>query len=157
METVSHSRYSCALCGATDRTLLYPATHKFFWCHQCKHQSKRNKSDFLVLQVQEIFTVPYYVYALLDPRDTTVRYIGMSKQPEIRLTEHAKEKDYRFKYAWIQELKALGLLPELKIIETVGKNKRYAYTRETYWINYFASIGAPLLNATSDARKKRHA
>lgn len=152
--TVSHTHRSCAVCGSTDKPLLYSSMHKFFWCRQCKWTSSKNKTEFLSLQVQEIF-IPYYVYALLDPRDQSVRYIGLSKQPEIRLTQHASNKLSKQRYTWVQELRQQGLEPELKIIETVGRGKKYAFKRETYWIRYFIEQHAPLLNISPGFRENR--
>src|SRR5260221_239430 len=87
----------------------------------------------------------YSVYALIDPRDDSVHYIGMSTRPEYRLRTEHMQRSYGATYDWIQELLHLGLQPILKIIET-QENERHALDRELYWIHYYSKQKAPLLN-----------
>ena len=86
----------------------------------------------------------YSIYALIDPRDSTVHYIGMSKQPEYRLSQHIQRK-YGSAYDWIQELLQKSLQPLLSILETT-ENEQYALTRERYWIDFYTARAAPLAN-----------
>lgn len=67
-----------------------------------------------------------YIYALSDPRDGRVRYIGRTVNPLARrLREHlyaakrGKLKDTR-KAAWFDELSHCGLRPDINLIKTSG-------------------------------------
>lgn len=56
------------------------------------------------------------IYALIDPRDGVVRYIGKAICAERRLKQHLREtrRDYPV-YRWIRHLLGLGLVPQLRI------------------------------------------
>jgi len=86
----------------------------------------------------------YSVYALIDPRDDSIHYIGQSRQPEFRLSQHI-QRSYGSTYAWIQELLQQGLQPILKIVESL-EDERQAEVRENYWIRFYTEQKAPLLN-----------
>lgn len=95
------------------------------------------------------------IYTLVDPRDGTVRYVGMSNNPQKRYQQH-----YSCGYAaadsvksWIRELKELETKPLLFIVEEVD-NYDAAWMRETYWINFFLAEGEPLTNWLSSSRKQ---
>jgi len=101
---------------------------------------------------------PRYVYALIDPRDDTVRYVGVTRDVYFRLSRHVKDAPKMDrKGAWISELEQLGLSPELEILETVELEAIeidadidvVALEREKYWIHEFLKSGAPLLNISS--------
>jgi|SRR6266571_3174639 len=153
-DTQSSKRRSCAFCGDTVGPLYYIAKQQSFWCRDCKYKSFESKKEFLSLTLQEI-NVTYYVYALIDPRDQTIRYIGMSRQPKLRLIEHRHFKQHRQRHDWMAELQQQQLEPIIHIIEEVHDTRRYAYTRETYWIHQYAAQGAPLLNVLPGKRKSR--
>ncbi len=88
------------------------------------------------------------IYALVDPRDGAVRYVGVSKKVQARLAQHLSEIQ-NSKRAWLSELKASGLSPEIKILETVeieGDIDSSSLEREQYWINTLLQLGAPLTN-----------
>lgn len=89
------------------------------------------------------------VYVLIDPRDGTPRYVGVSKDPRSRLAQHMNEVENE-KRAWLAELKRMGLSPELEVLETVvereGDVDAVAEERERYWISSLLRSGAPLAN-----------
>lgn len=98
---------------------------------------------------------PRYIYALIDPRDNIVRYVGVTKNVYSRLKEHTKSSSKKDdKGEWIAELDKLGLSPELEILETINVEPGevesdidvIALEREKYWINRFLELGVPLLN-----------
>jgi hypothetical protein len=58
------------------------------------------------------------IYALCDPRDGRVRYIGKAKDVDKRLKGHLREIRRRSPlYSWIASLKKLDLKPVCKVLE----------------------------------------
>lgn len=60
------------------------------------------------------------IYALLDPRDGSVRYIGKANCAASRFKGHMRDSRRRNTpvYCWIRKLSDLGLAPKLSILET---------------------------------------
>ena len=58
-----------------------------------------------------------FIYALLDPRDNSVRYVGKADDPYRRYCEHLKENYDSHKCRWIKVLMGMGLLPIRQILE----------------------------------------
>jgi hypothetical protein len=58
------------------------------------------------------------IYALVDPRDGCIRYIGKANSASDRFKGHlsAASKRKTPVYRWVRELFAAGMLPELKIL-----------------------------------------
>jgi GIY-YIG catalytic domain len=99
----------------------------------------------------------YFIYALVDPRDNGVRYIGITtKSVDERLTQHLNDAWYnKEKKAWFTELKRLGLAPEMEILQVIegGPDAQYiAKEREEYWIQEYLRLGIPLLNVRGVAK-----
>jgi DNA-binding XRE family transcriptional regulator len=86
------------------------------------------------------------IYALLDPRDDTVRYVGCAIDVEKRFQEHLRDRGNTPKCRWLAELKYYGLYPRLEILETVV-GFYGAFGREDYWIHEMLAAGAPLTNS----------
>jgi hypothetical protein len=92
-----------------------------------------------------------YIYALIDPPDDTVRYVGVTKNAYFRLAQHMHSSTNGDKTVWINELKQQGLSPEMEILETIDNVPNIdlvAQGRELYWIQHFLEVGAPLLNVS---------
>ncbi len=89
----------------------------------------------------------YTVYTLIDPRDNSVRYVGITERPiNKRPAGHLLGNDgNKTKLAWISELDQLGISPIIRPLEHV-KDRKETLEREQYWIHYFLSLGAPLSN-----------
>ena len=101
----------------------------------------------------------YQVYALIDPRDKTTRYIGISKEALVRLAQHMNEVENQ-KRAWLFDLKQQGLQPDIEILETVTSDQdvvSLALEREEYWIHNFLDAGAHLTNVRLGNPQARHA
>jgi hypothetical protein len=85
------------------------------------------------------------IYALVDPRDQRVRYVGFSRDPRQRLIKHiknAREGKLQFPVvAFVQELIAAGLVPAVRVLE-VG----VTIERESHWIQQFRQNEPDLLN-----------
>lgn len=95
------------------------------------------------------------IYGLCDPRSGELRYIGKtSKDPNKRLTRHASDArlgQSGHKNNWIRVLLALGLVPEIFIIEDVDGN---GADEEVYHIAQFRAMGCNLTNATEGGEGK---
>jgi len=90
---------------------------------------------------------PVYIYALIDPRDDKIRYIGKSINPEQRYERHLHEKETNAgKVGWISGLQIRGMQPEMKILEVA--NEKNWKKRERWWIERGREFGWPLLNIT---------
>ena len=80
---------------------------------------------------------PVFIYGLKCPLSGDIRYIGKSVDPLQRFKKHINYeiKSDTHKARWLNKLIALGLLPELIIIEEVDK---YQWEeREKFWIVYY--------------------
>lgn len=95
----------------------------------------------------------FYIYTLTDPRDGSVRYVGMTHRPEGREKQHLCAASTTPMGAWMNDLAAAGVRPSLTIIEEV--NGFYAARRvEQKWIKHYAEIGT-LLNRKAGRKSKR--
>lgn len=91
--------------------------------------------------------LPHYIYALIDPRDGVIRYIGCSHDVEKRLRQHLRNPLNCLR-GWIKELKVAGLVPETKVLERLGRGGCGALWREADVIaEYAGKLGAQLLNS----------
>jgi predicted GIY-YIG superfamily endonuclease/DNA-binding transcriptional regulator YiaG len=92
----------------------------------------------------------FIIYALVDPRDNLIRYVGITDNLYSRVGAHLRETGSRTaKGKWLAELNAENLLPLAKELEQVkvSRKERYlAEERERYWIEYYKKAGMPLLN-----------
>jgi len=89
------------------------------------------------------------IYALRDPRDQSLRYIGRTKNLRIRLGGHIAEARSGMdisppKNAWIRELLDGGLKPGIIVVQCCSEDD--AAERERFWIKHYAGMGYPLLN-----------
>jgi len=80
-----------------------------------------------------------YIYALVDPRNKSIRYVGWTSQlPEKRLCAHLSEArlgKISHRYNWLRELLREDLKPEITILEEISYPEREE--KERYWIAYF--------------------
>jgi hypothetical protein len=71
-------------------------------------------------------TAVVFIYALLDPVSSQVRYIGKSINPKKRLNKHlhyAKNNTKSHKDAWLNGLLKRGLQPFIKILQVTTADK----------------------------------
>lgn len=86
------------------------------------------------------------IYALIDPRDGLIYYVGCAIDVKKRYEEHLRDKSKTRKCQWLAELKQYSLQPKLEILEIVD-NFFGAFSKEDYWIGKMLSTGMPLTNA----------
>lgn len=72
------------------------------------------------------------IYALIDPRDCAVRYVGKAKNSAARLLTHLRDAKSRRTpvYIWIRELRALGMTPVVEVLHVVAEDQWCAVERE---------------------------
>jgi GIY-YIG catalytic domain-containing protein len=87
------------------------------------------------------------IYALVDPRDRKVRYVGRTRAPKRRLSSLlcAPAIDNRRRHNWIKRLAARGLVPTMIILETCSLLRSPVV--EAKWIQHHGSRGT-LYNGT---------
>jgi hypothetical protein len=93
---------------------------------------------------------PSVVYALVDPRDLAVRYIGVTHSPRTRQLQHVTPNTTPTSgpkvREWIASLAAEGLAPSMVKLEEVDGKRRME--KESQWIYFGRSVGWDLLNTT---------
>lgn len=90
------------------------------------------------------------IYALVDPRDNTIRYIGKSTKGVARLRDHLKPRNlikHNHKNNWINLLLVLGFKPNIMIIESFD-NKFILNEKEIFYIKHYKELGHDLTNST---------
>lgn len=87
-------------------------------------------------------------YALIDPRTSEVRYVGVTGAPSARLGGHRHVSESRRspKQEWVAELAAIDLQPGMIVLEEVPLSRWE--TTERRWIAYYRKAGARLTNIT---------
>jgi hypothetical protein len=97
--------------------------------------------------MQEQSAKPWFIYALKDPRDERIRYVGWTSNPKARLRTHRHDAQ-RGKYHranWLRSLYSIGLEPQLQILEE-GTEPRGWHAAERKWIASFRDQGFDLVN-----------
>jgi len=89
--------------------------------------------------------VKFYVYALIDPRDESIRYVGKSSNPARRLATHMSRAAAPAMRSWI----ALIGRPTVRILEELA-DETAALLAEQAWITEIGATYA-LLNVAHDA------
>lgn len=90
-----------------------------------------------------------YIYALIDPRDDEVRYIGKANDVMARFNGHLRDSTRRRSkvYAWILELVSEGMSPIVATVDRVLKEQWE--DAERFYIAEFKRCGFDLLNISS--------
>lgn len=93
------------------------------------------------------------IYALLDPRDYTPRYIGGTEDLYGAFIKHLQGMTTEtHTNIWIEDLRQLHLVPILKTLEVLA-DPEMATKRTAYWIQHYRYLGVDLLNAALPAAK----
>ena len=102
-----------------------------------------------MLKVSPALSREWSVYALCDPSTGDERYVGWSFNPKKRLSQHlnsARKGVQTHNAAWLRQLLAMGLRPNIKILQTGTDNPAHA---EIFWIQTLRNRGARLTNLTA--------
>ncbi len=94
-----------------------------------------------------------YIYGLLDPTVSQIRYIGYTDDVNERYPAHLADASNCRKARWIRSLDAVGLKPLLVILETVRRGSEDEC--ETKWIAFGLSLGWQLTNEKKVSRLER--
>ena len=90
----------------------------------------------------------FYIYALVDPRNDEVRYIGRTINPRNRYWAHlVKDNRNDYKRNWVKSLLNKNLRPKYEII-WITDNVGEANQAEIYFIKMYKEGGARLTNLT---------
>lgn len=96
-----------------------------------------------------------FIYFLIDPRDSSIRYIGQTRRGMSRPTGHmdiARKNLKRSKvYSWLRKLDKLNLEPVVRIVEFCDSIEQLDEA-EIYWIAHCRFLGCQLTNITEGGR-----
>jgi hypothetical protein len=85
------------------------------------------------------------IYALVDPRDGEIRYVGKTIKPlPVRLREHVQDPKVDYRHNWIQQLAIDGTTPSICLLEEVTESDWQE--REKWWIACYRQNGRALTN-----------
>ena len=99
--------------------------------------------------------LPHYVYTLTDPRDSQVRYVGVTTNPQHRLRCHiSNTNDRQYKSEWVLELRAAGLKPEMTVVAQAA-NEADGLDLEKEWIERLTNEGYSLTNGRKPAKSTK--
>lgn len=87
-----------------------------------------------------------WIYAIIDPRDQRVHYVGQSCNPKQRKSTllNSVHSSSKAVIAWSMEMKAAGVKPTMILLEET--TQELAGAAELKWMVMFKEAGAPLLN-----------
>lgn len=92
-------------------------------------------------------TVTFYIYGLRDPRTDCICYVGKTNGLLRRLLQHmACDGSNAARVAWLAELKAQDMEPEIVVLEECDMETWPG--AEIAWIAKGRALGWPLLNIT---------
>jgi len=84
-----------------------------------------------------------YIYALIDPLDRKIRYIGNTRNPEARYKQHLKEVEKRCKtekQKWIRSLLDNKLKPLMRIMHIVEDEAQARLIEEKEVIKHLKTV-----------------
>src|SRR5487761_1096917 len=88
----------------------------------------------------------YTIYTLIDPRDQTVRYVGITYDVYQRMRQHSRQegnnKGKKARVRGFEELQNIFIMHSLEQVRTIEE----ALEREIYWIQHYLQQGAHLTN-----------
>lgn len=88
----------------------------------------------------------FVVYAIVDPRQSRIFYIGQTSAFQLRCCQHANEYADTICALMIRDIQAAGHEPLFLVLEECATRRR-ALMAEVFWIDLFSSRGTSLANA----------
>lgn len=90
----------------------------------------------------------YVIYALADPRDSKVHYVGMTDNVYQRFLAHIQCSGNNFdKNAWMLSFREANVMVQMLELER-AEHVIQARAREAYWIRHYTLLGHPITNVT---------
>lgn len=86
---------------------------------------------------------PVYIYALRDPRDWRIRYVGKTNRPSIRLRKHCNDQTSGHRGRWLTSVRTHGGKPVMELLELCVGN---GIVEEAKWIKKYLEVGIKLVN-----------
>lgn len=97
----------------------------------------------------------YVIYALIDPRDNSVRSVGVTEDVSARFQQHMNCAAANYaKNAWLHELRAANKMVIMDTLEEV-EDREHALEREGYWITHFEMLREPAMNMCKTSSPRR--
>jgi len=90
---------------------------------------------------------PIYVYCLMDPFTSEIRYIGKTDNPKSRLAAHCNDQSTCHRTNWIRSVLAKGKRPIMHMLQEVPFWAHWQ-TCERMWIQFGLDRGWNLTNST---------
>ncbi len=90
--------------------------------------------------------VRFYIYALVDPRTSAVRYVGITTNPALRLASHRFRPASDQMRQWVRELSKEKLRPSLQVLATTYSREESARLENQFIDAYEIHQGGRLLN-----------
>lgn len=96
----------------------------------------------------------YYIYALIDPRDNLIHYVGLTGNvPTRRIADHLTDTTGA-KAEWLTDLLDAAFMPTFVVLQKADDLEQ-AHLRESWWISTGEMFGWPLTNVAKTAKQKR--
>jgi hypothetical protein len=96
----------------------------------------------------------YYIYALIDPRDNLVHYVGLTgNTPTHRLADHLTDRTGA-KAEWLTDLLDAAFMPSFVVLQKADDVEQ-AQMREAWWISTGEMFGWPLTNVAKTMKQKK--
>ena len=96
----------------------------------------------------------YYIYALIDPRDNLIHYIGLTgNTPTHRLADHLTDRTGA-KAEWLTDLLDAAFMPSFIVLQKAD-DVETAQLREAWWISTGEMLGWPLTNVAKTTKQKK--
>lgn len=92
------------------------------------------------------------IYALLEPESQSVRYVGLTRRPRIRVGQYFRGDGHtKHMRNWLRSLLEKNRKPIFHLLEE--SDEGMAGARESFWIAKFKGEGANLLNFTTGGER----
>lgn len=88
----------------------------------------------------------YTIYALIDPSDGLIRYVGMAQDLYSRFIQHINcESRNAEKNLWVTDCRSRNVMIQMRTLEAV-ETRDQALEAEKRWIEHYCALSMPLLN-----------